>query len=103
MIGQAATSKAQTVAEIAGAIGTASVLAFVFGAIMTIDCRSWAKTWEQAQSCYFTGGSVMGLGGMGKAASGMFLAGYGTYNPALRRREDNPPPGARRLPTDPDA
>jgi hypothetical protein len=87
MSGQRLASKVGTVTEIANAIGTASVLAFVFGAIMTIDCRGWAKTWEQAQSCYFTGGSVMGLGGMGKAASGMFLAGYGTYNPALHKNE----------------
>jgi hypothetical protein len=77
--------KSLSVAEAASALGAASILALIFGAVMTIDCRSWAKEWQEAQACYFHGGSIMGLGGIGKTASGMFMAGYNTYNPELRQ------------------
>lgn len=78
--------------QVVNMLGAASALAFIFGAIMTIDCRQWAKNWDQAESCYFSGGSVMGIGGLGKAASSMFVAGYNTLNPSLRTKRDDDRP-----------
>ena len=37
---------------------------------------------------------------LGAAAGG--VVGYWTKNPALHRKEDDAPPGARRFPTDPE-
>lgn len=81
------------IAAMATALGALSWVAFAFGVAYTLDCRSWAKNWDQAEGCYLTGGSMAGVGGLGRAAQGMFTAGYNTYNPTLRNRTapvDNP-------------
>jgi len=73
------------VSKIAIAIGSASFLAVAMGTIYIIDCRQYAKTSEAVSSCWLTGLPIMGLGGAG---AGAFKAGFNTYNPALRRREE---------------
>jgi hypothetical protein len=66
-------------------IGSASLLAIVMGGIYIIDCRSFAKTGDEASTCYLTGLPIMGIA---TAGYGGFKAGYNTYNPALRKPED---------------
>ncbi len=81
--------------------GVTAGLAIVGGVGYIIDCRVAGK---ELDSCWMTGHSMIARASdlaLGAAAGG--VVGYWTKNPALHRREDNPPPGARRLPTDPDA
>jgi hypothetical protein len=66
-------------------IGSASFLAIVTGAIYIVDCRSFAKTGDEASTCWLTGLPIMGIA---TAGYGGFKAGYNTYNPALRKPED---------------
>ena len=66
-------------------IGSASFLAITMGAIYIVDCRSFAKTGDEASTCFLTGLPIMGIA---TAGDGGFKAGYNTYNPALRRPED---------------
>jgi hypothetical protein len=62
-------------------VGTASSLTVLVGAIYLIDCRVSAKGMDAIDRCYLSALPMMGLGvGVG----GGFLAGYQTYNPALR-------------------
>ena len=71
-------------------ISGASNVALLVGAIYLADCRfsSKAVTREAVDSCYFTALPLMGIGVAGK---GGFAAGYSTYNPALRRPEEEHP------------
>jgi predicted amidohydrolase len=83
--------------------GVTAGLAIVGGVGYIIDCR---VAGEELDSCWMTGHSMIARASdlaLGAAAGG--VVGYWTKNPALHRREreDGPPPGARRLPTDPDA
>jgi hypothetical protein len=66
-------------------IGSASFLAIAMGAIYIVDCRSFAKTGDEASTCFLTGLPIMGIA---TAGYGGFKAGYNTYNPALRKPED---------------
>ncbi len=70
-------------------ISGASNVALIVGAIYLADCRfsSKAVTREAVDSCYFTALPLMGIGVAGK---GGFAAGFSTYNPALRRPEEEP-------------
>ena len=71
--------------KIERAIGSASFLAIAMGGIYIVDCRSFAKTSDEASACYLTGLPIMGIA---TAGYGGFKAGYNTYNPALRKPED---------------
>jgi hypothetical protein len=62
-----------------------SFLAVVMGGIYIVDCRSFAKTSDEATACWFSGLPIMGISAAGY---GGFKAGYNTYNPALRKPED---------------
>jgi hypothetical protein len=68
------------------AIGSASLLAVVMGGIYIVDCRSFAKTKDETSACYLTGLPIMGIA---SAGYGGFRAGYNTYNPALRKPEND--------------
>jgi hypothetical protein len=72
--------------RVALAIGSASFLAVIMGAIYIVDCRSFAKTNDEASACYLTGLPIMGIA---TAGYGGFKAGYNTYNPALRKPEED--------------
>lgn len=62
-------------------IGTASSLTVLVGAIYLVDCRLTARGMDAVDRCYLSALPMMGLGvGVG----GGFMAGYQTYNPALR-------------------
>jgi hypothetical protein len=62
-------------------IGTASSLTVLVGAIYLVDCRVSARGMDAIDRCYLSALPMMGLGvGVG----GGFMAGYQTYNPALR-------------------
>lgn len=62
-------------------VGTASSLTVLVGAIYLVDCRVSAKGIDAIDRCYLSALPMMGLGvGVG----GGFMAGYQTYNPALR-------------------
>lgn len=72
-------------------VGTASSLTVLVGAIYLVDCRVSAKGIDAIDRCYLSALPMMGLGvGVG----GGFMAGYQTYNPALRQDEHQP--GAER-------
>lgn len=73
------------VPNVAMAIGSASLLAVVAGTIYIVDCRSWAKSRDEITGCYLTGLPIMGIGAAG---GGGFQAGFNTFNPALRKPED---------------
>lgn len=69
---------------------TGSVLAALMGAVYTIDCRIMAgNNYEKATNCYLVGLPLMGIGVAGKSG---FKIGYDTYNPALKRPEDEEKP-----------
>ena len=62
-------------------VGTASSLTVLVGAIYLVDCRLTARGMDAVERCYLSALPMMGLGvGVG----GGFMAGYQTYNPALR-------------------
>lgn len=67
-------------------LGTASSLAIVVGAIYLVDCRVHSKGSEGIDRCYLSALPMMGLGA---GTAGGFVAGFNTYNPALRP-EDGP-------------
>lgn len=62
-------------------VGTASSLAIMMGAIYLVDCRLNAKGNDAIDRCYLSALPMMGLGA---GTAGGFMAGYQTYNPALR-------------------
>jgi len=64
--------------------GAASA-AIIVGSIYLIDCRISAKGMDQIDRCYFTALPLMGVGIAGR---GGFSAGYNTYNPALRKEDE---------------
>lgn len=66
-------------------IGTASSATMLAGLIYLVDCRISARGEESVDRCYFTALPMMGIGIAGR---GGFSAGYNTYNPALRRKEE---------------
>lgn len=67
-------------------LGTASSLAIVVGAIYLVDCRLHSRESDGIDRCYLSALPMMGLGA---GTAGGFMAGYRTYNPALRP-EDGP-------------
>lgn len=80
-------------------VSTASSLAVLMGAIYLIDCRIAAKGPDAIDRCYLSALPMMGLGA---GVGGGYLAGYNTYNPALKRedkrdqsRSDDALPGGR--------
>jgi hypothetical protein len=75
----------ETMNKILAEILSVSFLAMVMGGIYITDCRGFAKTSDEATACYLTGLPIMGIAGAGY---GGFKAGYNTYNPALRKPED---------------
>jgi hypothetical protein len=64
--------------------GAASA-AIIVGTIYLVDCRISARGMDQVDRCYFTALPLMGVGIAGR---GGFSAGYNTYNPALRKEDD---------------
>ena len=77
-------------------------LAIIGGIGYIIDCR-WVAG-KELDSCWMTGHSMIARASdlaLGGAVGG--VVGYWTKNPALHRREDDAPPGAQRLPDNPDA
>lgn len=67
-------------------IGTASSLTVLVGAIYLVDCRVSARGMDAIDRCYLSALPMMGLGA---GVGGGWLAGFNTYNPALRP-EDYP-------------
>jgi hypothetical protein len=68
--------------------GAASA-AIVVGTIYLVDCRISARGMDQVDRCYFTALPLMGVGIAGR---GGFSAGYNTYNPALRKEDEEAKP-----------
>ena len=66
-------------------VGAASSAAMLAGLVYLVDCRISTKGVEGINQCYFTALPMMGIGIAGR---GGFSAGYNTYNPALRRKEE---------------
>jgi len=69
--------------------GAASA-AIIVGTIYLVDCRISARGMDQVDRCYFTALPLMGVGIAGR---GGFSAGYNTYNPALRKDDEEAKPG----------
>lgn len=69
-------------------VATASGLSVLVGAIYLADCRftSRGKGPDAIDRCYLSALPMMGLGA---GVGGGFAAGYRTYNPALRRPDDD--------------
>jgi hypothetical protein len=65
-------------------LGTASSLAIVVGAIYLVDCRMHSSGSDGIDRCYLSALPMMGLGA---GTAGGFLAGYQTFNPALRPKD----------------
>lgn len=68
--------------------GAASA-ALIVGSIYLVDCRISARGADQVDRCYFTALPLMGVGIAGR---GGFSAGYNTYNPALRKEDEESTP-----------
>lgn len=68
-------------------VGTASSLTVLIGAIYLVDCRVSAKGMDAIDRCYLSALPMMGLGA---GVGGGWLAGFNTYNPALREDEHQP-------------
>ena len=66
-------------------VSTASSLAVVMGAVYLVDCRISAKGTDAIDRCYLSALPMMGLGA---GVGGGYLAGYNTYNPALKGKEE---------------
>jgi hypothetical protein len=64
--------------------GAASA-AIIVGTIYLVDCRISARGADQVDRCYFTALPLMGVGIAGR---GGFSAGFNTYNPALRKEDE---------------
>jgi hypothetical protein len=63
-------------------LNTGTSLCLVFGTAYLVDCRwNTRGPWDAQDRCWLTAGSMMGIGGMGKAG---YMLGYNTYNPSLR-------------------
>jgi len=71
-------------AQILAPLMTAATLSVVAGAAYIIDCR---QSGGELDRCWLTGLPIAGIGG---AVGGGFRMGYETYNPSLRRRDDEP-------------
>jgi hypothetical protein len=84
-------------AALLSTIGSATVASMLAGGAYILDCRAAGG---EVERCWLTGLPIAGLGATG---GGAFQLGYETLNPKLRRRDDDAPPGARRLPDTPDA
>ncbi len=69
-------------------ITAASNVALIVGGLYLVDCRISARNPEAIDRCYFTALPLMGVGVAGK---GGFSAGYNTFNPSLRRPEEEHP------------
>lgn len=67
-------------------VGTASSLAIVMGAIYLVDCRISARSLDAIDRCYLSALPMMGLGA---GTAGGFMAGYQTYNPALKPEDQS--------------
>ncbi len=63
--------------------------AIVVGSIYLIDCRISARGADAVDRCYFTALPLMGVGIAGR---GGFAAGYNTFNPTLRKEEEEAKP-----------
>jgi len=68
--------------------GAASA-AIIVGSIYLVDCRISARGHDQVDRCYFTALPLMGVGIAGR---GGFSAGYNTFNPALRKEDEESKP-----------
>lgn len=84
-------------AALLSTIGSATVASMLAGGAYILDCRAAGG---EVERCWLTGLPIAGLGATG---GGAFQLGYETLNPALHRRKDDAPPGARRIPDDPEA
>lgn len=69
-------------------VQTASNVALLAGVLYLADCRLSARSRDAVDSCYFT---ALTLSGVGIGAKAGFQAGFATYNPALRRPDDESP------------
>lgn len=69
-------------------LGTASTLLVVVAGLYLVDCRRNARGMDQVDRCYlFAINSILGAGG---GAGVGFMAGFNTYNPALRPEDHTP-------------
>jgi hypothetical protein len=66
-------------------VTSAASAAIIVGTAYLVDCRISARGMDQIDRCYFTALPLMGVGIAGR---GGFSAGYNTYNPALRKEDD---------------
>lgn len=77
-----------TLGTAATVIKGASTTAVLAGALYLVDCRLSDRRAEAVDRCWMTALPIMGLG---VAARGSFSVGYQTYNPSLRRPDENEP------------
>ena len=70
-------------------VSGAASAAVIVGSIYLVDCRISARGADQIDRCYFTALPLMGVGIAGR---GGFSAGYNTYNPALRKEDEDTKP-----------
>lgn len=69
----------------ASVVGAASSAAMIAGLVYLVDCRLTARTPEAVEMCYLR---ALPIAGIGVAGRGGYAAGYATYNPTLRRPEE---------------
>jgi hypothetical protein len=70
-------------------VTSAASAAIIVGTIYLVDCRISARGMDQVDRCYFTALPLMGVGIAGR---GGFAAGFNTYNPALRKEDEEAKP-----------
>ena len=73
-------------------VSGAASAAIIVGSIYLVDCRISARGADQVDRCYFTALPLMGVGIAGR---GGFTAGFNTYNPALRKEDEDTKPATK--------
>lgn len=69
----------------ASVVGAASSAAMIAGVVYLVDCRIAARSADEVEMCYLR---ALPIAGIGVAGRGGYAAGYATYNPALKRPEE---------------
>jgi hypothetical protein len=76
---------------LAAALTSGKTLSIIFGTAFLIDCRHNPKEFGGLLACWSIGGTAIGIPGVISMKGKLeYERGFGTLNPALRRKEEEP-------------